>query len=647
MLLRNSVYLKNIILYFRSRFDPRFKENREECIKNAIEGNEKIIDEARDDIDKSVFKEGMRFIKYILKTNYFLVSRTSLSFRIDPAILDKQFYKEIPYGIFFVIGRNFRSFQVRYRDVARGGVRVVLPKTSAEYDSALAGIFDEVNGLAYAQQLKNKDIPEGGSKCVVVVAPEGSKVDAVKSTISGILDLIITNSKSEKLHHDIIDYHGKEEIIYLGPDENITDDLINWITQYASYRKYKYAYAFMSSKPKFGINHKAYGVTSEGVNVYLDNALTYLGLKGKFFRVKMTGGPDGDVAGNELKILHREYGEKAQIVAIADGSGAAYDPKGLNWKELLRLVRKSLPICNFHKVSLSQDSGAFVVEAMSPENIRIRDMLYAQAEAEVFIPAGGRPYTVKEKNWSKYLLTDGRPSSLAIVEGANIFFTNEARKNLVNSGVIMIKDSSANKGGVICSSYEIIGSLTLKPEEFLDIKETFVKQVLDIIRGKADDEAKLLLREWQKRKSETNLVELSYEISNEINVGKDILYNRLESLDEKELNKDIYKYMLLQHCPPILVEKYKERIIECLPRKHKVSILSAFMASHLIYREGLNWLDTMTDEQIFNVALDYIKAERNILKIVDEIQKTNIDSKDQIMDVLRKTGAKYFASKVL
>ena len=105
--------------------------------------------------------------------------------------------------------------------------------------------------------------------------------------------------------------------------------------------------------------------------------------------------------------------------------------------------------------------------------------------------------------------------------------------------------------------------------------------------------------------------------------------------------------MIFQHCPPILVEKYKERIIKSLPRKHKVSILSAFMASHLIYREGLNWLDTMTYEQIFNVALDYVKAERNILKIVNEIQKTSIDSKDQIMDVLRKTGAKYFASKVL
>ncbi len=41
----------------------------------------------------------------------------------------------------------------------------------------------------------------------------------------------------------------------------------------------------------------------------------------------MTGGPDGDVAGNELKILHREFGENARVVAIADGYGAAHDPR--------------------------------------------------------------------------------------------------------------------------------------------------------------------------------------------------------------------------------------------------------------------------------------------------------------------------------
>ena len=55
----------------------------------------------------------------------------------------------------------------------------------------------------------------------------------------------------------------------------------------------------------------------------------------------------------------------------------------------------------------------------------------------------------------------------AIVEGANIFFTKQAREELQQRGIYSIKDSSANKTGVICSSYEIIGSFLFQKRNFL------------------------------------------------------------------------------------------------------------------------------------------------------------------------------------
>ena len=647
ILVTRKDYLEISISYFRARFDPRFQEDRESSILAILNEYGKIIADISSDIEKNVLKEGFNFIKGILKTNYFKVSKGCLAFRIDPIVLNKADYPEIPYGIFFVIGRNFRGFQVRYRDIARGGVRVVLPHNDAEYENALAGLFDEVNGLAFAQQMKNKDIPEGGSKCVIVVKPLQDKSDAVKSAVSGIMDLIIVDEESKKLPEEIIDYYGKEEIIYLGPDENLTNDLIDWIIRYALERKYRYAYAFMSSKPDFGINHKHYGVTSEGVNVYLDNVLEFLDLKGKSFRVKMTGGPDGDVAGNELKILYREYGELAKVIAIADGSGAAFDPNGLSWKGLLALVAHSKPVTSFDASLLSKDTGSFLIEANNPTNAKIRNTLYANIEAEIFIPAGGRPFTVNDQNWSQYLLPDGRPSSLAIIEGANIFFTSEARKNLVKSGVLVIKDSSANKAGVICSSYEIIACLTLTPGEFAEIKDIYVKQVIDILKEKANNEAKLLLREWQRHKNETDLVQLSYDISHEINLGKDILLQRLEHCSEDELNNGLFKFVLFAHCPQILVEKYDERIIARLPRKHKIAIISVYMSSHLIYKEGLKWLDTMSDEQIFRVALDYVQAERDIQCMVEQLENTEIEYKSKVIDILKSQGARYFATRIL
>jgi glutamate dehydrogenase len=117
----------------------------------------------------------------------------------------------------------------------------------------------------------------------------------------------------------------------------VTVDDINWIVNRAAKRNYSTPNAFMSSKPRAGINHKVYGVTSEGVNCYLDVALRQvlsIDPTREKFTVKMTGGPDGDVAGNEIKILLREYGENATIVGIADGFGSAEDPDGLDHDEV-------------------------------------------------------------------------------------------------------------------------------------------------------------------------------------------------------------------------------------------------------------------------------------------------------------------------
>jgi glutamate dehydrogenase len=113
---------------------------------------------------------------------------------------------------------------------------------------------------------------------------------SVKAFTDSILDLVVDTPETRS---KIVDYYGKPEVLYLGPDENVIPDDINWIIQQAARRGYNTPAAFMSSKPRAGINHKEYGVTSEGVNVYLDIGLRrVLGIDPKTqpFTVKMTGG---------------------------------------------------------------------------------------------------------------------------------------------------------------------------------------------------------------------------------------------------------------------------------------------------------------------------------------------------------------------
>ena len=95
----------------------------------------------------------------------------------------------------------------------------------------------------------------------------------------------------------------------------------------------------MSSKPASGINHNEFGVTSEGVNTFLD-----IDPHNQSFAVNMTGGPDGDVTGNVIKIITCELESNTKIVGIADGSGCVEDPEGLDQEELLSLADKDLSI---------------------------------------------------------------------------------------------------------------------------------------------------------------------------------------------------------------------------------------------------------------------------------------------------------------
>ena len=83
---------------------------------------------------------------------------------------------------------------------------------------------------------------------------------------------------------------------------------------------------------------------------------------------------------------------------------------------------------------------------------RVYNSLPFSVSADLFIPAGGRPETIDQDSWPKFFSKDGIPSARAIVEGANSFLTPEARFQIQKQGVIVLRDASANKCGVISSS---------------------------------------------------------------------------------------------------------------------------------------------------------------------------------------------------
>lgn len=56
------------------------------------------------------------------------------------------------------------------------------------------------------------------------------------------------------------------------------------------------------------------------------------------------------------------------------------------------------------------------------------------------------PEAVNVSNMAALIDAEGKPHFKYIVEGANLFFTQQARLHLEKRKVILFKDSSANKG---------------------------------------------------------------------------------------------------------------------------------------------------------------------------------------------------------
>jgi glutamate dehydrogenase len=62
------------------------------------------------------------------------------------------------------------------------------------------------------------------------------------------------------------------------------------------------------------------------------------------------------------------------------------------------------------------------------------------------MPIAGRPEAVNISNVAALVDSEGKPHFKYIVEGANLFFTQQARLYLEKRKVVLFKDSSANKG---------------------------------------------------------------------------------------------------------------------------------------------------------------------------------------------------------
>jgi len=570
------------------------------CAKDNTGYNSVLVAEIQrtepDKLDQQILSAFLLFNSNLTKTNFWRKKKAALSFSFKPDFVKACGYPEDPYTMFFVLGTEFQGFHIRFKDIARGGIRVIRSANRAIYHKNMEGQFTENYDLAFTQNLKNKDIPEFGAKGTVLLnrGEQGSTLNSFQKYISGLLDLLVVNKEM-----GVIDHTNKEEILFLGPDEN-TADVMDWAANYANYRGYKYWRAFTTGKEPLlgGIPHDTYGMTTRSVHRYVLGCLEKCGLQEENVTKFQTGGPDGDLGSNEIIL------SKDNTIALVDASGVLYDPKGINREELLRLafLRETLDKFDVKLLSkegfrvLTTDSEVILPSGELVEHglqFRNEFHLHSLATADLFVPCGGRPQSVNMSNVKKMFKEDGTPKFKIIVEGANLFLTQDARNILEEAGVILYRDASANKGGVTSSSYEVLASLAMTEAqhcEHMQVKDednppqfylNYVKNIQEAIEFNASREFEAIWRENERTGIPRSI--LTDTLSEKINKLNDQIENSA-LYENMHLRLNIFKRVIpltLQQLIPL------EEIINRLPENYARAIFSAYLASSFVYRFGL------------------------------------------------------------
>ena len=215
----------------------------------------------------------------------------------------------------------------------------------------------------------------------------------------------------------------------------------------------------------------------------------------------------------------------------------------------------------------------------------------------------------------------------------------EARENLHNCGVEIVKDSSANKCGVICSSYEIISCMLLSQSEFTGLKDDIVKDVLVKLKQFAESEAELLFREASNSPG-IFLPDFSQRISSAMNRVKDAVAEELENCSEEEFKR--FYPILRAHLPESLANHAFDRFASQVPLAYAKNIVSSSLATKIVYREGVSFIEQQNNETIAQNAFKYLEEEMDIAKLKIQLMEGNLDedAKETIYKILDNGGVR-------
>ncbi|HSO67516.1 MAG TPA: NADP-specific glutamate dehydrogenase GdhA, partial [Desulfatirhabdiaceae bacterium] len=358
------------------------------------------------------------------------------------------------------------------------------------------------------------------------------------------------------------------------------------------------------------------GMTTTGIMGAFRTLISHYGCQEADLNLMMTGGPDGDLGANQIQSY------QGRICLIIDGGSILFDPQGLDRESLIKIafMRHTSPRANSRffpteKLSsrgfmvpsdaknVSLPDGTIVEDGAlfhrgflsDPENRRFIN----QANIQAFIPCGGFKDTIHRNNVKDFLTVFDELKF--IVEGANVFFDDAARRVIAATAIRHIKDTTANKGGVFSSSVaEVLTAFLLQEDyEAALLSDTrtrwaLIRDIMTRVDRYARAETQMLIRIHEADPS-VPLFELSEKTSEQIFALQRICEHHIGDIMADE---GLVWTVLENYIPSILIHRLgKEAIMNTLSveelKPYRNAIITKKLASMAFYSFGADWQNFM------------------------------------------------------
>jgi glutamate dehydrogenase len=137
-------------------------------------------------------------------------------------------------------------------------------------------------------------------------------------------------------------------------------------------------------------------------------------------------------------------------------------------------------------------------------------------------------------------------------------------------------------------------------------------------------------------KPSSHLPELSERLSRAINNATDAIAGSITTLQGS--HPELVRQLVVNHLPPSLFERSGEQTFERIPVAYLHRVVASSLASRIVYREGLDWLESMPAQAIATLAERYLAEESQVQALARQVRSSQLEHRERIAMLLETGG---------